>query len=84
MNKIWCANMKKQEWELDASKLTVKKLIGLGGFGVVYKGIYNGKQVAVKVFDLGDEKKNSTEEVFMQEVSAWCNLQHSNISKVLN
>ncbi|KAK4715795.1 hypothetical protein R3W88_014133 [Solanum pinnatisectum] len=91
MNKINCsnmkrvinANMKKQEWELDASKLTVEKLIGYGGFGVVCKGLYDEKEVAVKVFDLRDEKMNSIEDVFMQEVSIWCNLQHSNIAQVL-
>ncbi|MCD7464561.1 hypothetical protein HAX54_052989 [Datura stramonium] len=80
----------KEEWELDPRKLTVKNLIGFGGFGSVYKGFYDGKQVAVKIFNMGDEKKNSREgrkelieEVFMQEVSIWCTLRHSNIAKFI-
>ncbi|WMV57823.1 hypothetical protein MTR67_051208, partial [Solanum verrucosum] len=86
---VEATNMKKQEWELDASKLTVENLIGFGGFGAVYTGLYNHKQVAVKVFDLRDGKKNSIEkkqlmeEVFMQEVSIWCKLQHSNIAEFI-
>lgn len=82
--------MKKEEWELDPRKLTINNLIGFGGFGLVYRGRYDGKQIAVKIFDVGDEKKNSTEErkklmeeVFMQEVSIWCTLQHSNIAKFI-
>ncbi|KAH0705747.1 hypothetical protein KY285_010282 [Solanum tuberosum] len=59
--------MKKQEWELDASKLTVENLIGFGGFGAVYTGLYDDKQVAVKVFDLRDGKKNSIEKKQLME-----------------
>ncbi|KAH0691054.1 hypothetical protein KY285_018257 [Solanum tuberosum] len=79
--------MEKEEWELNPKKLRVKKLIGYGGFGLVYAGVYDGKKVAVKIFDLGDEKKNSSvelmEEVFMQEVSIWSTLEHSNIAKFI-
>ena len=51
MNKIRCveaANMKKkkEDWELDPSKLTVGHLIDFGGYGAVYKGIYDDKEVA--------------------------------------
>ncbi|KAH0675317.1 hypothetical protein KY285_023118 [Solanum tuberosum] len=80
MKRVINANKKKQEWELDASKLTVEKLIGYGGFGVVYKGIYDEKQVVVKVFDLRDEKKNSIEEVFMQEFIGA--IKKNNMSKI--
>lgn len=35
-----------EEWELNPKKLRVKKLIGYGGFGSVYAGVYDGKKVA--------------------------------------
>lgn len=39
---------KKQEWELDPTKLkiNVNHLIAEGAYGSVYKGYYNGQEVA--------------------------------------
>ncbi|KAK4375268.1 hypothetical protein RND71_005945 [Anisodus tanguticus] len=49
---------KKEEWELDPKKkLKINNLIGQGAYGSVYKGFYEGKEVAVKILDLSNEKR---------------------------
>lgn len=40
------SNCHNEEWELDPKKLKVNNLIGQGAYGSVYKGVYDGKQVA--------------------------------------
>ncbi|KAK4721268.1 hypothetical protein R3W88_011501 [Solanum pinnatisectum] len=78
---------KKQEWELDPTKLkvNVNNLIAEGAYGSVYKGVYNGQQVAVKILDLSNEKRRGVlTNAFTQEVSIWYNLHHPNIAKLTN
>ncbi|KAK6791373.1 hypothetical protein RDI58_010454 [Solanum bulbocastanum] len=77
---------KKQEWELDPTKLkvNVNNLIAEGAYGSVYKGVYNGQQVAVKILDLSNEKRRGVlTNAFTQEVSIWYNLHHANIAKLI-
>lgn len=48
-NNKGCEELKvtiKEEWELDATKLKVNNLIDEGAYGSVYKGVYDGQQVA--------------------------------------
>lgn len=39
-----------EEWNIEFSELTIGTRIGIGFFGEVFRGIWNGIQVAVKVF----------------------------------
>lgn len=39
----------KQLKEISGEKITKGKSIGLGAYSVVYQGLYNGKQVALKI-----------------------------------
>ncbi|PSS26861.1 Serine/threonine-protein kinase [Actinidia chinensis var. chinensis] len=79
----------REDWEIDVSKLVVKEKIGSGTFGSVHRGFYDGKDVAVKVLDLGedDQMKNSKtasrRSAFKQEVSVWHKLDHPNIAKMV-
>ncbi|KAK4373196.1 hypothetical protein RND71_008580 [Anisodus tanguticus] len=76
---------KKEEWELDPSKkLKVNNLIGQGAYGSVYKGFYDGKEVAVKILDMSNEKRRAVvTKAFTQEVSIWYKLDHPNIAKII-
>lgn len=40
----------KEDWEIDARKLTVKEVIARGAFGIVHRGIYGGKDVAGNIY----------------------------------
>ncbi|KAH0720900.1 hypothetical protein KY289_006233 [Solanum tuberosum] len=83
-NKLEVIMTKKQEWELDPTKLKVNNIIAKGAYGSVYKGVYDGKQVAVKILDLSNEKRrNIVTKAFTQEVSIWYNLHHPNIAKLI-
>ncbi|MCO5583537.1 hypothetical protein L7F22_037448 [Adiantum nelumboides] len=46
---------KKEEWEIDLSKLVLKNVTARGTYGTVYKGSYDGQDVAVKLLDWGEE-----------------------------
>ncbi|GLT36545.1 hypothetical protein SLA2020_109160 [Shorea laevis] len=76
--------MKLREWEIDADKLTVNVPLASGTYASVYKGVYDGQDVAVKVLELGEESKRSrVEAAFMKEVSVWHKLDHPNIAKLI-
>lgn len=39
---------KKEDWEIDYSKLDIKRAIDHGAYGTVYRGLYDGQDVAGK------------------------------------
>ncbi|XP_051142286.1 serine/threonine-protein kinase STY13-like [Andrographis paniculata] len=76
-----------EEWEIDLSKLDIKNVIAHGTHGTVYKGIYDGQEVAVKVLDWGEDGDATAAESaalrtsFKQEVAVWHKLDHPNVAK---
>ncbi|GLJ22035.1 hypothetical protein SUGI_0412900 [Cryptomeria japonica] len=41
----------KEEWEIDLKKILLKGKIAQGTFGSIYRGVFDGQDVAVKVLD---------------------------------
>ncbi|KAL3849890.1 hypothetical protein ACJIZ3_011772 [Penstemon smallii] len=78
---------KTEEWEIDLGKLDIKNVIAYGTYGTVYKAVYDGQDVAVKVLDWGDDGINTVAEntalrtSFQQEVALWYKLDHPNVTK---
>ncbi|KAI3819354.1 hypothetical protein L1987_13183 [Smallanthus sonchifolius] len=88
--KIWSKKREiEEEWEIDLSKLDIKNVVAHGTYGTVYKGVYDGQDVAVKVLDWGDDGHVTAGEVlalrasFEQEVAVWHKLDHPNITKFI-
>lgn len=50
LNRAWStkteARNEPEEWEIDLSKLDIKNVIAHGTYGTVYKGVYDGQDVA--------------------------------------
>ncbi|KAL6894074.1 hypothetical protein ACP4OV_008172 [Aristida adscensionis] len=72
------------EWEIDVAKLEIQSQVAHGTFGVVYRGTYDGRDVAVKVLDWGQEGLDSSakhREAFEKEVAVWQKLDHPNVTK---
>lgn len=92
MSRAWSmekreAPRSKEEWEIDPTKLVINSAIARGTYGKVYRGIYDGQEVAVKLLDFG-QQESKTETIlcslrasFQQEVSVWHKLDHSNVTK---
>ncbi|GLJ47991.1 hypothetical protein SUGI_1013430 [Cryptomeria japonica] len=82
-------NRKKEEWEINPSKLEIKDQIARGTFGTVYRGVYGGQDVAVKLLDWGEEGTKTEAELaavraaFRQEVAVWHKLDHPNVTKFI-
>ncbi|KAH1248770.1 Serine/threonine-protein kinase STY13 [Glycine max] len=78
---------KKQDWEIDPSKLIIKTVIARGTFGTVHRGVYDTQDVAVKLLDWGEEGQRTEAEIaslraaFTQEVAVWHKLDHPNVTK---
>ncbi|XP_026384332.1 serine/threonine-protein kinase STY13-like isoform X3 [Papaver somniferum] len=75
-----------EEWEIDLSKLRIKNVIANGTYGTVYKGVYDGQDVAVKVMDWGadgDARTAVNRASFEQEVAIWHKLDHPNVTKFI-
>ncbi|KAG9138436.1 hypothetical protein Leryth_012726 [Lithospermum erythrorhizon] len=66
------------EWNIEFSELTVGTRVGIGFFGEVFRGIWNGTDVAIKVFleqDLTAENMMD----FCNEISILSRLRHPNV-----
>ncbi|WOG83664.1 hypothetical protein DCAR_0102841 [Daucus carota subsp. sativus] len=80
---------KKEEWEIDLAKLDIRNVIAHGTYGTVYKGSYDGQDVAVKVLDWGEDGLATAAETaalrssFQQEVAVWHKLDHPNVTKFI-
>lgn len=91
LTKVWSkggeANTKKEEWEIDLAKLEMRQVIAHGTYGTVYRGVYDGQDVAVKILDWGEEGLATATETaairasFRQEVAVWHKLDNPNVTK---
>ncbi|XP_010259112.1 PREDICTED: serine/threonine-protein kinase HT1-like [Nelumbo nucifera] len=91
LSMVWSRNKElprtKEEWEIDLSKLDIRNVIAHGTYGTVFRGVYDGQDVAVKVLDWGEDGFATSAETaalrasFRQEVAVWNKLDHPNITK---
>ncbi|XP_043689067.1 probable serine/threonine-protein kinase SIS8 [Telopea speciosissima] len=66
------------EWNIDFSELTVGTRVGIGFFGEVFRGIWNGTDVAIKIFLEQDLTAENMED-FCNEISILSRLRHPNV-----
>ncbi|KAI3958269.1 hypothetical protein MKW92_002001 [Papaver armeniacum] len=66
------------EWNIDFSELTVGIRVGIGFFGEVFRGIWNGTDVAIKIF-LEQDLTTENMEDFCNEISILSRLRHPNV-----
>lgn len=92
LSRVWTkseARKPKEEWEIDLKKLDITSIIAQGTFGTVYRGAYDGQDVAVKLLDWGEEGTRTESEIaqirvsFQQEVAVWHKLDHQNVTKFI-
>lgn len=67
-----------QEWNVEFSELTVGTRVGIGFFGEVFRGIWNGTDVAIKVFLEQDLTIENIQD-FCNEISILSRLRHPNV-----
>ncbi|KAH0874103.1 hypothetical protein HID58_071465 [Brassica napus] len=68
-----------EEWYIDFSELTVGIRVGIGFFGEVFRGVWNGTDVAIKAFLEQDLTAENMED-FCNEISILSRLRHPNVS----
>ncbi|KAF0897373.1 hypothetical protein E2562_036496, partial [Oryza meyeriana var. granulata] len=67
-----------EEWHIEFSEITVGTRVGIGFFGEVFRGIWNGTDVAIKVF-LEQDLTTENMEDFCNEISILSRLRHPNV-----
>ncbi|KAJ0974093.1 hypothetical protein J5N97_016058 [Dioscorea zingiberensis] len=79
----------KEEWEIDLAKLDIRYVVAKGTYGTVYRGNYDGRDVAVKLLDWGEDGFTTDVETtalrssFKQEVAVWHKLDHPNVTQFI-
>ncbi|XP_039044914.1 serine/threonine-protein kinase EDR1-like isoform X2 [Hibiscus syriacus] len=66
------------DWNIDFFELTVGTRVGIGFFGEVFRGVWNGTDVAIKVFLEQDLTAENMED-FCNEISILSRLRHTNV-----
>nr|CAD1832040.1 unnamed protein product [Ananas comosus var. bracteatus] len=75
-----------EEWTLDLGKLNMGMPFAQGAFGKLYKGTYNGEDVAIKLLEKPEndlERAQLMEQQFAQEVMMLATLKHPNIVRFI-
>lgn len=75
-----------EEWTLDLRKLNMGPAFAQGAFGKLYKGTYNGEDVAIKLLERPEndlERAQLMEQQFQQEVKMLATLKHPNIVRFI-
>ena len=71
---------RRRRWLIDKDEVEIKEEIGRGRYGVVYKGVYKRKVVAVKVSNkISPEEYSSREEGIIKEVGSFCRCKHPSL-----
>ncbi|KAJ7559742.1 hypothetical protein O6H91_04G099000 [Diphasiastrum complanatum] len=66
------------EWNIDFSELRIGIRVGIGSFGEVFRGIWRGTEVAIKLMLEQDLTKENTED-FCNEIRLLSRLRHPNV-----
>jgi len=70
----------RRPFEIEFEEIDLKEIIGVGGFGKVYRGLWQGEEVAVKAAcQEAGETMSATIEKVRQEAKLFWLLDHSNI-----
>ena len=70
------------EWTIDLERLSIGPLFAQGAYGRLYRGTYNGEDVAVKILERHGtdmEAAMKMEHQFAQEVGMLAHLRHENV-----
>uniref|UniRef100_A0A804P2U0 non-specific serine/threonine protein kinase n=1 Tax=Zea mays TaxID=4577 RepID=A0A804P2U0_MAIZE len=67
-----------EEWCIEFSEITVGIRVGVGFFGEVFRGLWNGTDVAIKVF-LEQDLTTENMKDFCNEISILSRLRHPNV-----
>lgn len=73
-------------WAIDLRKLNMGVAFAQGAFGKLYRGTYNGEDVAIKLLERPEndvERAQLMEQQFQQEVMMLANLKHPNIVRFI-
>ncbi|OAY60609.1 serine/threonine-protein kinase STY13 [Manihot esculenta] len=74
------------EWTIDLRKLNMGAAFAQGAFGKLYRGTYNGEDVAIKILERpgnDPERAKFMEQQFQQEVMMLATLKHPNIVRFI-
>ena len=71
---------RRRRWLIDREEVELKEEIGRGRYGVVFRGIYKRKVVAVKVSNkISREEFSRREEGIIKEVGSFCRCKHPSL-----